>query len=101
MKRRKRRALAMAAAVVTVEALLLHRRTGRFAGNVVVRCREGHTFTTLWIPGASVKAVRFGWWRLQRCPVGHHWSIVSPVREAELGEQELGDAQAVHDLPVP
>jgi len=100
-RRRKQRALAIGAAVVATEALILRKRTGRFAGNVVVRCRGGHTFTTLWIPGASVKAVRLGWWRVQRCPVGHHWSIVTPVDDEQLDEAERRAARAMHDLPVP
>jgi hypothetical protein len=29
-----------------------------------------------------------GWWRLQRCPVGNHWSIVTPVKEADVTEEE-------------
>ena len=100
-RRRKRRALAIGAAVVTAEALMLHRRTGRFAGRVVVRCRRGHTFTTLWIPGASIKALRLGFWRVQRCPVGHHWSIVTPLDEHALDDPELHAARSTHDLTVP
>ena len=57
-------------------------------GRLVVRCREGHLFTTIWIPGASLKALRLGWWRVQRRPVGQHWSIVTPVREVDLGRRE-------------
>jgi hypothetical protein len=26
-----------------------------------VRCRRGHLFTAIWIPGISFKAVRLGW----------------------------------------
>ena len=63
--------------VGTVVARFLGYRVG---GNTVVRCRRGHLFTTLWIPGASMKSIRLGWWRVQRCPVGNHWSLVVPVR---------------------
>lgn len=70
-------------------------------GNLVVRCRRGHLFTTLWIPGASVKAVRMGWVRFQWCPVGRHWSLVKPVKDAELSAKEEGRARAAHDLRVP
>jgi hypothetical protein len=75
--------------------------SGRFGGNVAVRCRQGHLFTTIWIPGASVKALRLGWWRLQRCPVGRHWSLVRPVRESELSEEQRREAAAHRDLRLP
>lgn len=61
-------------------------------GRLVVRCRRGHLFTTLWIPGVSVKALRLGWWRFQRCPVGPHWSLVTPVRERELNRLDRRSA---------
>jgi len=81
---------------------VLARRLGyKIGGDVVVRCRRGHLFTTLWIPGASVKAIRLGWARVQRCPVGHHWTIVTPVRDADLGEDERARAAAVHDVRIP
>jgi len=72
-----------------------------FAGNVVVRCRRGHLFTTLWVPGASVKSLRLGWWRLQRCPVGRHWSLVTPVRRAALTRVERRAADASADIRIP
>ena len=83
------------------EAIPLWRRGYGVGGNVVARCRDGHLFTTLWIPGISVKSVRFGPWRLQHCPVGRHWSIVTPVRRADLGEEERRGAGAVHDVRIP
>jgi hypothetical protein len=70
-------------------------------GRLVVRCRQGHLFTTLWIPGVSLKALRLGWLRVQRCPVGHHWSIVTPVREAELSRRERRVAESHPDIPIP
>ena len=70
-------------------------------GRLVVRCRKGHLFTTLWIPGASLKALRLGWWRFQRCPVEHHWSVVTPVKEAELTRREKRRARRHRDVPVP
>jgi hypothetical protein len=69
--------------------------------NLVVRCRTGHLFTTIWIPGASLKAVRFGWWRLQHCPVGKHWSIVAPVKETELSNGEKLAARGHKDVRLP
>jgi hypothetical protein len=80
MSARKRIAIAVGAASVLLEAAVLQRRGQGFGGRVVVRCRDGHVFTTLWIPGVSVTSLRLGPWRYQRCPVGHHWSLVTPVR---------------------
>jgi hypothetical protein len=76
-------------------------RTSQIGGNIVVRCNRGHLFTTLWIPGASLKALRFGWWRFQRCPVGQHGSFVTPVRQSELSEEQRQFAHAHHDVPIP
>ena len=83
------------------EALLMRARGYPMGGNLVVRCRDDHLFTTLWIPGVSVKAVRLGWWRIQRCPVGAHWSIVRPVKASELTEDEERLARARHDFRLP
>ena len=76
----RRHAAVLAGVAVAFEAVALHLRSGRYGGNVTVRCRQGHLFTTIWIPGASLKALRLGWWRFQRCPVGGHWSVVTPVK---------------------
>jgi hypothetical protein len=78
------------------------RRLGYMVGgNVVVRCRQGHLFTTIWVPGVSLKAVRLGWLRLQRCPVGNHWTLVSPVREADLTDEERAAAHQSRDVRIP
>lgn len=66
-----------------------------------VRCSSGHLFTTIWIPFASLKAVRLGWKRYQRCPVGRHWAIVAPLDMAGARPEELQAAGRVHDLPLP
>lgn len=81
--------------------LLARRRGYNMGGTVVVRCRQGHLFSTIWVPGASLKAVRLGWYRLQRCPVGHHWSLVRPVRDADLTDAELQFAREHRDLRIP
>jgi hypothetical protein len=86
---------------VLVEAAALKLRAGRFGGRVPVRCRAGHLFTTIWIPGGSLKAVRLGWWRLQRCPVGGHWSIVTPLRRSELTDEEARQAAETRDVRIP
>jgi hypothetical protein len=98
--RRRRRALLIVASVVA-EPVAMKLRGCPIGGNLVVRCREGHLFTTIWIPGASLKAVRLGWWRFQRCPVGGHWSIVTPVRRSELSEGERREALRRRDIRVP
>lgn len=51
----------------------------RDEGPTVVRCRDGHLFSTVWLPGASFKALRFGRFRFQTCPVGEHWTLVERV----------------------
>jgi hypothetical protein len=91
----------IAAVGVLSEAIPLWLRGYPFGGNVVVRCRDGHLFTTLWVPGASLKAVRFAGWRLQRCPVGHHWSVVTPVRRSDLSKQQERAASEIKDIRIP
>jgi hypothetical protein len=98
---RHRRHLLIIIAAVLLEVVAISQRGYRLGGNVVVRCREGHLFTTIWIPGASLKSVRLGWWRLQRCPVGDHWSRVHPVRESDLTEEERRIASENKDIRIP
>jgi hypothetical protein len=72
-----------------------------FGWNVPVRCRHGHLFSTTWIPGASVKSLRLGLWRVQWCPVGRHVDLVRLVKDADLSPAERELAAAHRDLPVP
>ena len=67
----------------------------------IVRCKDGHLFQTIWVPLASVKAVRLGTRRFQHCPVGHHWTTVEPVDAEMLTPNELNAALSVHDVRVP
>jgi hypothetical protein len=99
--RRRRRVVVFGAAVLLLESVAMKLRGFKLGGNLVVRCREGHLFTTIWLPGASLKSLRFGWWRFQRCPVGKHWSIVTPVKESELTEDERWTASEHKDVRVP
>jgi hypothetical protein len=95
------RMLAVVVASVLLEAVATRLRSGRFGGNLVVRCRRGHLYTTIWIPGASLKSARLGWWRFQRCPVGNHWSFVTPVRDADLSEEQKRAARENTDIRIP
>ncbi|MGH9302130.1 MAG: hypothetical protein ACRD0I_02755 [Acidimicrobiales bacterium] len=67
----------------------------------IVRCRDGHLFTTIWIPLASFKAVRLGSKRWQHCPVGRHWVTVEMVDENSLSPSDLSQARSVHDIRIP
>lgn len=101
MKRRGA-VLAVAVPVLAVGTIVARRRGYSGMGwNTVVRCRQGHIFTTIWVPGASVKAIRLGWARLQRCPVGKHWTLVTPVKESSLSGEELRSAKEHRDIRVP
>jgi hypothetical protein len=98
---RKRLVLIVVIAIYAVGTIIARRRGYPMGGNVVVRCRDGHLYTTIWVPGVSVKSVRLGWWRFQRCPVGNHWSLVSPVKEADLSESERRFAHEHQDVRIP
>ncbi len=94
--------VAGAGALLGVEAVVVAARRGTLLqADTVVRCQAEHLFTTWWIPGVSVKAVRLGWWRLQRCPIGPHWSLVTPVVVAALTETERDRAADHHDVRLP
>lgn len=66
-----------------------------------VRCSSGHLFTTIWIPLASLKALRLGRRRMQYCPVGHHWAMVAPADRSTASSEDLENAAAVHDIRIP
>jgi hypothetical protein len=97
----KRRAFGAVVAFYVVATIIARRLGYNMGGNVVVRCRKGHLFTTIWVPGASVKAVRLGWARFQRCPVGKHWSLVTPVRPSDLTDEERRVAAENRDVRIP
>jgi hypothetical protein len=100
-KGRRRGLIAIGGAVAAAETAGLWVRTRRLGGNVVVRCRQGHLYSTIWLPAASVKALRLGPWRFQYCPVGHHWSLVTPVDETTLTADELRRAREQRDARLP
>jgi hypothetical protein len=102
MPRRNRRKILALLIILDVLGTLIARARGyRFGRKTLVRCQSGHLFTTIWIPGGSLKALRLGWWRIQFCPVGRHWSIVTPVKEADLTLREKRSARRHRDIPIP
>ncbi len=66
-----------------------------------VRCADGHVFTTTWVPLVSVKAIRLGRRRIQRCPVGDHWTTITPIDGTNATPEELEQAAAVRDSSLP
>ncbi len=100
-KRRRRRRLGIVAGAFIVETIPLLRNGYGIGGNVVVQCSKGHRFTTIWLPGASVKSVRLGPRRFQYCPIGHHWSLVRLVRESDLSARQLRAARDRRDVRIP
>jgi hypothetical protein len=101
--KRKRRLITLGAvgACYAAGTILARRRGYSFGRNVAVRCNQGHLFTTTWIPGASLKAIRLGFWRVQWCPVGRHVALVRLVKNADLTAQGREFAAAHHDTRVP
>lgn len=99
----KRRVLVFTGIVVGYVAgtIIATRQGYRFGKDTIVRCHRGHLFTTVWIPGASVKSLRLGFWRIQWCPVGRHVDVVRPVKPADLTETERSFALAHHDALIP
>jgi hypothetical protein len=71
-------------------------------GDTVVRCSQGHLFTTKWIVGSSLKAVRLGGFkRYQRCPVCETWRVVVPVKDDDLTDDDRRVAAEHHDTGLP
>jgi len=87
---------------VVLQVARMSRRQGyRFGRDVIVRCRDGHLFTTTWIPMVSFKAIRLGLVRVQYCPVGDHVVPVRLVRDEDLTPAERLAASQFHDNGVP
>ncbi len=78
---------------ILVVALNLWARLAGYAipGRSPVRCSKGHLFLTTWVMGGSLTRVRLGpLTRWGRCPVGHHWVTMRPVKNDKLtGEERL------------
>jgi hypothetical protein len=101
--RRSSKALLLAILAVLAVGTVVARRRGYsgLGGNTIVRCSEGHLFTTIWIPGASLKSIRLGPRRFQYCPVGRHFALVAPVKDEELTGDERQAASARRDVRIP
>ncbi len=69
-------------------------------GRAIVRCKQGHLFSTIWVPGASLKAIRLGFYRLQFCPVGRHWTLVRLVKDTDLTDSERVMAENNKDSSI-
>ena len=91
--------LAILVAVVAVLLVAGARSGDRFER--IARCRAGHLFMSTVVPGASLKAVRLGRVRFQRCPVGNHWTLVGWVDASTLTPEEISQAHARHDVRIP
>lgn len=90
--------LLIAAIAAFVAGAFLVRGKGRpRPGQVVARCRRGHLFMTRWGGGGFPERIDLGWARIQRCPVGDHWTLVVPVGESELTEEKKRLAKKYRD----
>lgn len=67
----------------------------------VVRCSQGALYSTIWMPLVSLKAVRLGAKRLQRCPVHRRWEKVERVKVADLTDAQRTAALQVRDIAIP
>ncbi len=74
----------------------------KLRGDVVARCRDGHLFTTVWIPAMPFNSVSLApSIRLQYCPVGRHWTVVTRVRDSDLTDEERQSAAQHRDVRMP
>lgn len=81
--------VAVIAIVVVGLNLWAHRSGYAVPGRSPVRCSLGHLFLTTWVMGGSLTKVRLGpLVRWGRCPVGHHWTTMRPVKDADLTDEE-------------
>jgi hypothetical protein len=100
-KRRRSRRVGLLAAAAAAFTIVGRRLGYGFGINTIVRCRSGHLFTTVWLPGVNLTALDLVVARVQYCPVGRHWSLVTPVRAADLSARRRRQARARRDIPLP
>ena len=101
MSRRVTKVILITAGVAVGGTLIARRLGYKLGTNTVVRCRQGHLFTTIWIPGIKLKEVDLVVARIQHCPVGNHWSLVVPVRAETLSAEDRDLALSHHDVKIP
>ena len=77
------------AAVVGLNAAMRGKRRPLGTRDVMVRCRHGHVFMTRWTMTPEQSEAP----RVQRCPVCHHWTPVTLVRDSDLTDAERQQAQ--------
>jgi hypothetical protein len=101
MSRRVVRTVLILAGVIAGGTVIARRLGYKLGTDTIVRCRQGHLFSTVWIPGIKLKELDLVVARVQYCPVGKHWSLVVPVRDVSMTEEERQFALAHHDIRVP
>ena len=101
MRRKPLRSLLLVSALIAGSMIIAQRLGYKLGVNTVVRCRQGHLFTTIWIPGVKLKGLDLGVARFQWCPVGRHWTLVTPVRESDLTDEDRRVAAEHHDVRIP
>ena len=101
MLRKPLRSLLFVSALIAGSMIIAQRLGYKLGVNTVVRCRQGHLFTTIWIPGVKLKGLDLGVARFQWCPVGRHWTLVTPVRESDLTDEDRRVAAEHHDVRIP
>lgn len=102
-------ALALAAVLVVVGTVAILARFSRssrdsgyrFGADVIVRCRDGHLFTTTWVPLISFKAIRLGMVRFQYCPLCDRPTFVTLMRDSDLTDTERRIAALHRDRGIP
>jgi hypothetical protein len=99
----KRSVIVLGVVIFYVVAAIVARRRGYsgLGGRTLVRCRDGHLFRTIWVPGVSLKSIRLGWYRIQFCPVGRHWTVVKPVKEREQDGVAPSFSLVPNDIAIP
>ena len=89
-------------ALILIIPFILAKKKGYDLGSdTIVECKKGHLFSTTWVPGVSLKAVRLGFYRFQFCPVGRHWTLVRPVNRQDLSEEQISKALSRKDNLLP
>ncbi len=80
-----------------VGAVVAHRKGFKQDGEVAARCSQGHLFMTVWVDRWTWKRLDVGFLKIQRCPVGDHWSVVRPLEMSSLTADEKKLAKQTHD----